>query len=89
MTTTDVDRSVEHVRMRLRLRSLAKRKRRLDQATATFERQRLALFDEARSLDPQFTWAEIAEIMGVTESAVANLVKRANGTQVRRDGRRR
>jgi len=70
------------VAMRHALRDLRRRQLRLAARQEEFERDRLTLFNAARSLDPPMTWMEIARIMGVTEAAVANLVKRNN----RREG---
>ena len=69
----------DHKVMQRRLRKLRARQLRLDARQADFEKDRLALFNEAREMDPPFTWQEIADIMGVTLAGIANLVKRANG----------
>ena len=66
----------EHAKMGKRIAALRRRQIKLQEQQAQFERDRLALFDEARNLDEPFTFMEIAKIMGVTEAGVANLIKR-------------
>jgi len=80
----DLEPTLEQQLMRRRLHALRRRQLRLHARARQFDRDRLELFNEARSLDPPMSWQQIADVMGVTMASIANLVKRHNGTQTRK-----
>lgn len=71
---TRADQARARVRRKMERNCVAGRT--IDLAQLAHRRERAAIYAEGRELDPPMTYAEIAEIYGITEAAVMQLVKK-------------
>lgn len=67
---------IARARVRRKMERNRDQGRAIDQAQIDHRKQRAALYAEGRELDPPMTYAEIAEIFGITEGAVMQLTRK-------------